>query len=66
MPHVHPVRGSKGAEAPAEGGDRGGRPQAQARHHPEQEHRPLQQRDQAPQVIHTMHPNPFKALKCIC
>ena len=50
-PDVHPVGGGEGAEAPEEGGDRGGGPQAQAGHHAEQEHRPLQPRDQASQVL---------------
>ena len=39
-----------GEEAAEEGRDGGGGPQAEAGHHTEQEHRALQQRDQASQV----------------
>ena len=39
-----------GEEAAEEGGDGGGGPQAEAGHHTEQEHRALQQGDQASQV----------------
>ena len=42
-------RGEEPQEA-AEGGDRGGGPEAEAGHHPEQEHRPLQPGDQTTQV----------------
>ena len=48
---LHPGRGGEEQEEAEEGGDRGGGPEAQARHHPEQEHRPLKQRDQATEVI---------------
>ena len=47
---LHPGRGGQEQEEAEEGGDGGGGPQAEAGHHPEQEHRPLQQRDPATEV----------------
>ena len=48
-------RGEEPQEA-AEGGDGGGGPEAEAGHHPEQEHRPLQPGDQATQVSKKVSP----------
>ena len=48
---LHPGWGGEEQEEAEEGGDRGGGPEAQARHHPEQEHCPLKQGDQATEVI---------------
>ena len=40
---LHTGRGGQEQEEAEEGRDRGGGPEAQARHHPEQEHCPFQQ-----------------------
>ena len=49
---VHPVGGGEGEKAPAQSRDRGGRLEAEAGHHAEQEHRLVQQGDSASQVRH--------------
>ena len=55
-----------GEEAAEEGGDGGGGPQAEAGHHTEQEHRALQQGDQASQVQPSKrYSNPGGSVKSI-
>ena len=50
---LHPGRWGQEQKEAAEGWDWGGRPETQAGHHPEQEHCPVQQGDQASQVSHS-------------
>ena len=51
---LHPGGGGQEQEEAEEGGDRGGRPEAEAGHHSEQEYRAVQQRDPATQVTSVM------------